>query len=183
MYEHDVLGPSKIPSELSCSFEERHGFHVSDRTTQFHDSDIRTALPRDGCYPPLDLICDVRYYLHRLPKVVPVPLVLDDRPVHLTCGDVMVAVQIDIQESLIITEIEIHLSPIIENEHLTMLIWIHRTRIYVEIRIDLDHRYVKTTCLQQTSDRRCCYPLSETGNHSAADENQLHIINGICTTH
>ena len=63
-------------------------------------------------------MCGRELTLNSLPQVVPISLLLDDVLVDLSRGDVVVAVESDVKESLIVTEIKVHLSPIIQHKHL-----------------------------------------------------------------
>jgi hypothetical protein len=56
--------------------------------------------------------------------VVP-PLPLDDRPVHLPRGDVVVRGELDVQEPLVVPQVEVHLAPVREDVDLAVLGRVH----------------------------------------------------------
>ena len=57
--------------------------------------------------------------LDSLAEVVSKALLLDDVLVDLARGDVVVAVQSDVKETLIVAEVKVHLTTVIQHKHLT----------------------------------------------------------------
>lgn len=57
--------------------------------------------------------------LNRFPQVISSPLFVDYMLINLPCGDIIVLVKADIQESLVIPQIQIHLSPVIQHKDLS----------------------------------------------------------------
>ena len=60
--------------------------------------------------------------LHRLSKIVSPPLFLDDRLVDLARGDVVVSMQGDIQKPLIVAQVKVNLTTIIQDKDLTCVV-------------------------------------------------------------
>ena len=118
----------------------------------------------------LDLICDVRDDLNGMSLILTMALLVEDRPVHLTGGDIASVIQGLVDETLVVTEIEVGLRTIIRDENLTMLNRIHRTRIDVDIRVELLHGNLIAARLQKTAERSRCNPLSESGNDATGDK-------------
>ena len=58
------------------------------------------------------------------------------------------------------SEIKICLRPVIGNKDLAVLIWIHSTRINIEIWVELLHRYTYAPAFEETSKRSRCNTLS-----------------------
>ena len=56
--------------------------------------------------------------LHRLSQVVSSPLPLDDTLIDLSSGDVVVSVQCHIQEPLVVAEVKVHLTTIVQDKNL-----------------------------------------------------------------
>ena len=56
--------------------------------------------------------------LHRLSQVVSSPLPLDDTLIDLSSGDVVVSVQRHIQEPLVVAEVKVHLTTIVQDKNL-----------------------------------------------------------------
>ncbi len=142
MEEEDVVAADLVPDLAHC-LEERQGLDVADRAAHLgdHDVDIRPGHAPD---PRLDLVRDVRDDLHGVAEVLPAPLLRDDGRVHLTGRDVGRAVEVGVEEPLVVADIEVGLGAIVGDEDLTVLERVHRSRIDVEVRIQLLHRHAET---------------------------------------
>ena len=68
--------------------------------------------------------------------------------VHLARRHIVVLSQTDIEIPLVIAEIKIRLSTIIQHVHLAMLCWGHGTSINVHVRVNLDGRDFETSRLE-----------------------------------
>lgn len=55
--------------------------------------------------------------LDRLPQIVSVPLLVDDRLVDLPSGEVVFSGETDVQEPLVVPQVEIYLPTIVKNKH------------------------------------------------------------------
>ena len=75
-----------------------------------------------------------------------------------------------VDEALVVTEIEVGFRTIIRDENLTMLDRVHRTRIDVDVRIELLHGNLIAARLQKTTERSGCNTLSESGNDATGDK-------------
>src|SRR5206468_2208693 len=85
----------------------------------------------------LNFIGDVRNHLDRLAKVIAVPFLLYDRFVDTPSGQVVLARELRVGVTLVVSEIEIGLSAIVGDVDLAVLIWAHRSRVHIQIRIKL----------------------------------------------
>ena len=104
-------------------------------------------------------------------------LLVQDGCINLSRCDVRPLCQIDINEALIVTEVEIRLRAIVSDEYLTVLIGAHRAGINIDVRIELLNRHLDATVLEQSSERSRCNSLAEGRNHAARDEYILcHIM-------
>ena len=61
----------------------------------------------------------------------------DHVPVYLAGGDVGQARQVHIYEPLVVAQIQVRLAAVFGYEHLAVLVGGHRSRIHVQIRIEL----------------------------------------------
>lgn len=59
------------------------------------------------------------FTLYSLAQVVSPPLLVDDRLVDLSSGEVVVPGKTDVQETLIVPQVQIHLPAVIENKNFT----------------------------------------------------------------
>ena len=85
-------------------------------------------------------------YLYGTSAKITVAFFLKNRPVDLSGGYVGILIKAFINKSFIMSKVQVGLCSIICDEHLSMLDRIHGTRIDVDIRIKLLHRYLKTSC-------------------------------------
>ena len=58
-----------------------------------------------------------------------------------------------VYEALVVTEIEVGLSPVIGDEDLAVLEGVHRARIHVDVGIELDHRDAQATAFEESTER------------------------------
>ena len=128
---------SKFISELPHSFYEMRSFNISDRTTNFNDCHIASI-----CYflnPTLYFICYMWNYLDCLSKIISSPLSFHHREVYLSRSSTRKSSQFLINESLIMSQIQICLKSIIRDKSFSMFVWRHRPRIDLQIRIHFSH--------------------------------------------
>src|SRR3546814_19559822 len=72
--------------------------------------------------------------------------------------------------ALVGTEVQVCLRPIFGHEHLTMLIWAHRSGVDVQVRIELAHPDSESLRLKQSAESRCGQAFAERGCHATGDE-------------
>src|SRR5690606_29035920 len=114
-------------------------------------------------HPPLDLISDVRDDLHRVTQILAAALLRDDVAVNLTRRDVRSLIQVDVKEPLIVTDVEVGLGTIIGDENLAMLERVHRSRIDIEVRVELLHHNPQPTRSEKVAETGGGKPLAEAG--------------------
>ena len=76
----------------------------------------------------------------------------DHRGVDRPGGDVGVAVQVLVDEPLVVPQVEISLAAIVGDEDLTVLERVHRSRVDVDVRIQLLHGHAQAARFQQTTE-------------------------------
>jgi hypothetical protein len=121
--------------------------------SKLDDYDVRPGLHADVGHHRLDLVRDVRDYLDGLPEEVAVALLLYDAPVHLPGGHDMVVRKAGVKEPLVVAEVEVRLAPVVEHEDLPVLEGVQRTRVEVEVGIDLHRGDIQPPRLQDTAYR------------------------------
>ena len=159
---------SSPPSQLSHCLDERPTLDISHCPTKFDNADIRLFVrvihrySRNARNPVLDCIREMRHDLYSTAKVVASSLPLDDVLVDLAGGDVVFSSQGDVKVPLVVAQVKVNFSAIIEDEHLPVPVdrsaslalvppirWMyilcgcHGPRIDIHIRVDLDRRNVR----------------------------------------
>ncbi len=158
--EQDVLLADLLP-ELADGFEEGHPFDVSDRPADLDEDDVGVLFLPDLAEQGLDFVRDVRDDLHRLPEVVAATFLLDHRAVHLPGGDVVVPGQVHIEKAFVVAEVQVDLRAVVKDEDLPVLVRVHRARVDVQVRVNLDGADLQSLRLQQGADRGSADALPE----------------------
>ena len=112
----------------------------------------------------------MRDHLDRLAEVLAAPLSRDHGRVHLARGHVRARVEVDIEETLVVPDVEIGLSAVVGDEHLAVLERIHRPRIDVDVRVELLHRHPQAPALEQVAEAGGRQTLAETRRDTAGHE-------------
>ena len=109
----------------------------------------------------LDLVGDVRDHLDRLAEVVAAAFGGEHRLVDRTGGGVRRPRQVLVDEALVVTEVEVGLASVVGDEHLTVLVRVHRARIDVDVRVELLHHDPQSTQFEQPAERARGETLAE----------------------
>src|SRR5208337_961479 len=104
------------------------------------------------------------------------PLVLYHLPVDLPGGDVVLLAQVDVQEPLVVPDVHVRLAAVVGDEDLAVGDGVHRPRVEIEVRVDLQTRGPQTRELEQLRERGGRDTLAEAGHDPAGDENVLRHI-------
>ena len=96
---------------------------------------------------------------------------IKDIPVNLSGGQIRIFIQILVDKSLIMSEVEICFGAVLRNVYLAVLVRAHGAGIDINVRIELLSRYFKPSCFKQSAKRSCCDSFSETGNNTACYKN------------
>ena len=91
------------------------------------------------------LIGDVRDDLDRLAEILTTALLVDDPLVDLAGRHIGAAVQVHVQEALVVADVEVGLSAVLGDEDLSVLERVHRAGVDIEVRIELLHRHRQPT--------------------------------------
>ena len=172
MEEHHVLAADLAP-HLADRLEVGLPFDVADRAADLDDHDVGIVLARGELDAALDLVGDVGDDLNGAAEVVAAPLLGDDRGVDLPGGDVRGAREIFVNETFVVTEIEVGFGAVVGDEDLAVLVGGHRAGIDVEIGVELHDRDAVPTRLDQAADRRRRDPLADRGDDAPRHEDVL----------
>ena len=164
----DAVAPHVL-AELPDGLEERQDLDVADRATDLGDDhvDVLGRQPQDAT---LDLVGDVRDHLHRLTEEVAVPLPRQHRLIDRARRGVRVAVQVLVDEALVVPEVEVGLAAVLGDIDLAVLERVHRAGVDVDVGVELLHGDAQAPALQQPAKRGCRQPLAQRARHSARDE-------------
>ena len=115
----------------------------------------------------------MRNHLHGGAEVFAPALLVDHRLIDPPGGDVVLPGERPVDESLVVSQVQVGLGPVIGDEHLAVLERRHRSGIDVDVRIELLHRHTQSALDEQSSKRSGGDALSQRGHDAAGDEDVL----------
>ena len=86
------------------------------------------------------------------------------------------AVEVLVEESLVVTEVEIRLRPVVQDEDLAVLERIHGARVDVDVRVELLDDNLRSAGLEEATERGGGDALAESRSDSARDEDEPRLI-------
>ena len=138
-------------SHLSDSFKKRLTFNVSGCSSNLRDNHIRLACPTYIVDKRFDFVRNMGDYLHRLAQILTSAFLVQHIPVHFAGCQVGKPVQILVDETLIMSEVEVGFRAVLCDKNLSMLIRAHRPRVYINIRIQFLRGDLQTPLLQESA--------------------------------
>jgi hypothetical protein len=156
--------------------EERQRLDVTNCPTDLDDDHI--ALGGEAFHRALDLVGHVRDHLNRRAQVFAAALLGDDVQVNSAGGDVVGLRERPVDEPLVVAEIEIGLGAVVGDEDFAVLEWRHRSRIDVEIGIELHDRHAHSALDEKSAERGGRNPLPKRRYHAAGDEDVARLLAG-----
>ena len=150
MQEEDVV-PTNLVADLADGLEEGQRLDIAHGAAHLGDDDVdlRTGHTSDA---RLDLVGDVRDHLHGVAQILPAPFLGDHGGVDLSGRDVGRAVEIGVEEALVVADVEIGLRTIVGDEHLSVLEGVHRARVDIEIGVELLHGDAQSARLEKVAE-------------------------------
>ena len=150
-----------LEGDLPHCFDEGLRLDVSDGPADLRDQDVRTGFFDHTVDEALDLVRNMRDDLYCRAQVLAAALLVEDIPVYLAGCEIGKAVQVLINEPLIMPEIEVRLRPVLGDIDLPVLVWAHGPRIHIDIRVQLLRRDPEPAGLQKAPERRRRDPLAK----------------------
>ena len=155
----DTFHPLRL-GKLAEGLDESHALNVTNSAAELDNTDVRLLVGvvdrdlGDLANPLLNRASDVGHDLYRLAQVVSAALPLDDLGVDLAESDVVIPGEGDIEVALIVSQVKIDLSTIIQNVDFTVLFRVHGAGVGVDVRVDLDARDLQAHSLEQQAGGR-----------------------------
>ncbi len=94
------------------------------------------------------------HYLYRLTEKFAAALLVDDVLVYAAGGDVVALRCVSVEETLVVAEVEVGLGAVFGDVTFTVFVRVERTRVYVEVGVELLYCHVVAAGLQQLGQRR-----------------------------
>ena len=170
----DVV-PAGLLAELADRLQEREDLDVADGAPDLGDDDV-DVVGGEAADAALDLVGDVRDDLHGLAEVVAAALGRQHGLVDRAGGSVRGPRQVLVDEALVVPEIEVGLAAVVGDEHLAVLVGVHRARVDVDVRVELLQGHPEAAQLEQAAERRCGQTLAERAGHPTGHEDVLRHV-------
>lgn len=169
--DEDVV-PADLVADLADGLQERQRLDVADRAADLRDDDVH-VVGGHAADAVLDLVGDVRDDLDGVAQVLAAPLLGDDLRVDLAGRHVGGAVEVDVEEALVVADVQVGLGAVVGDEHLTVLEGVHRARVDVEVGVELLHGDPQAPRLEQGTQAGGSQTLAEGGGDTPGDEDVL----------
>ena len=165
--------PSLLQTHLTDGFKEGLALDIAGGAADLGNDHIGLGRGGQIIDVALDLVGDVGDNLYRLPQICALTLLVQHVPVHFTGGQVGVLVQVFVDKTLIVTQIQIGLGAVIGHEHLAVLQRAHGARVHVHIGVQLLAGHLQATALQKPTQRCSSNAFAQTGDHAAGHKNKF----------
>ena len=161
-----------VEGELADRFQKRETFDVAHRTADFRDHHVDHMLPVVGQFVDyrFDFIGDVWNHLHRLAEKLAPAFLVDHRLIDLARRVVGIAGQHRIGKPLVVAQVEIGFTAVVQHVNFAVLIGAHRAGIDVDVGVELLHPHAQAPPLQEHADRSAGETLAERTDNAAGDE-------------
>ena len=165
---------SYVMLELSNGLQERLTFDIAHGTAYLNNGNMRLILIEIAVKTALDFVGNMGDNLHCASAVIAAALLVQNRPVDFTGGNVRILCQRFINKAFIMTKIQVCFSTVVSHEYLAVLNRVHGAGVNVDVRVKLLHSYFVATGFQKTSQRSCCDAFTETGYNTAGDKDVFY---------
>ena len=142
---------SQLAAHLTDGFQKRQRFDVADRAADFNDGHIVTR--RAFVDAAFDFVGNVRDDLNRAAEVVAAAFFGDDVFVHLPRAEAVAAGHGGVDETFVVSQVEVGFRAVVGHEHFAVLERTHRAGIDVDIRVELEHGHVQTARFEDGGNR------------------------------
>eukprot|EP00162_Nutomonas_longa_P015459 comp22322_c0_seq1/m.53546 comp22322_c0_seq1/g.53546 ORF comp22322_c0_seq1/g.53546 comp22322_c0_seq1/m.53546 type:complete len:501 (+) comp22322_c0_seq1:3747-5249(+) len=126
-----------LAHHLARSFHERRALKMPHSPANLHHRNVRVF--RRAPKMCLDLVGQMRNNLHRRAKILALALLVKHTRIDCSSCEGVCAFEILVEKAFVVTQIKVTFLAVIHNKNLSVLIWIDRSSVDVEIRVDFDH--------------------------------------------
>ena len=147
----DGIVMSHLVLELPDRFQEGLALDIAHGAAGLDDGNMHVLGGVIPIEPALDLIGNMRNDLYGPAAVIASAFLLQDRPVDLAGGDVGILVQTFVNKTLIMSQIQIRLGPVIGDKYFAVLDRVHGSGINIDVRVEFLHGDLVAPRLQKAS--------------------------------
>ena len=164
----DDIVRAELDTHLTDGLDERLRFDIADGTANLDQRDIGALRPLLDA--SLDFVGDMRDHLHGGAEVVAAPLLADDAFINLAGGEVVALTERGAHEAFVVAKVEVGLGAVFRYEYLAVLKRAHGARIDIDVRIELEQRYLETAGFEDGSEGGGSDALAKGRNNTAGDK-------------
>ena len=159
--------------ELARRLDEGQALDVADGAADFRDDDVGAGLLGRAADPLLDGLGHVRDDLHGAAEEIAAPLAGDERLIDGALGEVALAREVLVDESLVVAQVQISLVAVFGDEYLAVLKRAHGARIHVQVRVHLLHGHLIAARFQKLAQRCGGDALAQRRDDASGNEDVL----------
>ncbi len=119
MYIQDVVPPDVL-LQLPGGLQKRQTFDIADRSAEFGNHDIDRFIVGGADYAFLDLISNMGDDLDCPSQIVALALFIQNGPINLAGGDIMISRQILVDKTFVMAQVQIGFGAVVGNEYLAV---------------------------------------------------------------
>ena len=165
----------KLSFKLANSLKEGLGFNVADGSADFNKHDLGFDCVDGLLDAELDFVRDMRNHLHRAALVAAAAFAVENCGINLSGGGVVELCELFVNKTFVMADVKIGLCSVIGHENFAVLIGVHRSRVNIEIGVELHNRYAVAPCFQQPAQCGGGDAFAQRGNYAPGNENQLGV--------
>ena len=132
---HDFFA-AQVGFHLANRFQEWQGLDIPYCSADFSDDNIRFRRFRCPQKAIFDFIGDVWDDLDRSAKIIAAALFLNNRRIDFPRCHIRIFVQVDVDETLVMAQVQIRFRAVIGYENFSVLVRAHRARVNVDVWIE-----------------------------------------------
>ncbi len=127
---------SNVLTHLTNRFEKRQALDVTNRAANFDDQYIRAGLFCRESDAPFDFVCDVWNDLDGATEKIAAAFFRNHFTVHLSRRHVRGAREILVNETFVMTQVEIGFCAVLGHKDFAVLVRRHGAGIHIDVRIE-----------------------------------------------
>ena len=158
---------------LTQSFNKWQWFDITNRTTNFSNHDVCVRRFSGTHHLFLQSVRDVWDNLNSCTIIITTTFLSQNFRVHTSWRNVWVLVQVNVDETLIVSQVQISFQTVISNESFTVLVWWHRSWVNVNVWIKLLYGNLEAAVLQQATQWCCDDTLTQWWNNTTSNKDVL----------
>ena len=151
-------------AQLADGLQKRQRPNVAHRAADLDDHNVKGRLiGRRGqaSHRGFDFVGHMRDHLHCLAEIIAPPLARDDLLVDAPARKIVGLRKRSVRESFVVPQVQIGLRAIVGDEDLAMLKRTHRSRIDVQVWIELLQRDLEPAAFKQAAEAGCRNPFPQ----------------------